>query len=104
MLLYVSAQRASTLRGWNETPMGYFKVVLLVVKSSPMKTLDLAGIEGKIITRLRERGPATVSTLASDLRSAQFDVQSALNGLMDKQLVRALFGGLWDVHWTPPTS
>ena len=73
-----------------------------VVQSLAMTTADKIDIQGRIIARLRERGPATVATLALELSASQFDVQSALSTLRDEELVRLLFGGLWDAHWTTP--
>ncbi len=69
-----------------------------------MKTADPEDIQGRVIARLREKGPATATTLASELNASQLDIQSALDDLSDTNSVRILFGGLWDVHWAPPNQ
>jgi len=59
-------------------------------------------LQQRVTERLREKGPATLETLASELSASQWNVQSVLEKLQQEGSVRLLFGGLWDVHWIPP--
>ena len=56
----------------------------------------------RIAARLKEKGPATLEILASELGASQWNVQSSLEKLQNESSVRLLFGGLWDTHWKPP--
>jgi DNA-binding Lrp family transcriptional regulator len=61
-------------------------------------------LQERITARLREKGPATMQTLASELGASQWKVQSSLERLQQEGSVRLLFGGLWDAHWKPPET
>ena len=59
-------------------------------------------LKERISARLKEKGPATLETLALELSASQWSIQSALEKMQEEGSIRLVFGGLWDTHWKPP--
>jgi predicted transcriptional regulator len=61
-----------------------------------MNSLQFNALKIRVFARLREKGPATVQALASELEAPQGNVQFALEQLSKADCVVRLSYGLWD--------